>query len=333
MHVPDQQRLAAHHGHGHGHGHGHDHGHDHQGQQKSAGGPVIALLTEQRHLNDAALREARESLESEGCDVRIVAPERGDLFDIPDEAPLWDCILSRGRNLAALSILAAATNLGVLTINTPRLIELVRNKIAMQSLLVRHSMPVPRAWFASDPAVFRDVPHEYFPLIIKPFDGDSSAGLWMLFEPDDCELLPRTETERTLFIAQEYLATDGYDLKLYGIGSHVWAVRKPSPVTFPEAGPALMRPTEGSELIEMNSMLRDIALTCGRACGLELWGVDVAMTPNGPYVIEINDFPTYSSVPGAGELIARHVRTLIEIDQITRGAGQSNVHAIVRSSS
>lgn len=310
-----------------------DHGHGHQPLAARAGGPVVALLTERRHLQDTALREARAALEAGGCEVQIVAPERGDLFDIPAEAPLWDCILSRGRNLAALSILAAAANLGVLTINTPRAIELVRNKIAMQSLLGRHNMPMPRSWFASDPLAFREVARKYFPLIIKPFDGDGSAGLWLLSEPDDCALLPRADTERTLFIAQEYLSTDGYDLKLYGIGSQVWAVRKPSPVTFPQAGPALMRPTEGSEMIEMDAGLRDIALTCGRACGLELWGVDVAMTPNGPFVIEINDFPTYSSVPEAGALIAQHARTLIEIDQITRGAGQAQVHAIVRSPS
>ena len=36
------------------------------------------------------------------------------------------------------------------------------------------------------------------------------------------------------------------------------------------------------------------------------------MTPRGPYVIEVNDFPTYSAVPDAGAAIAQHVLALTD---------------------
>ena len=75
-------------------------------------------------------------------------------------------------------------------------------------------------------------------------------------------------------------------------------------------------------MVPVDSTLRDIALTCGRACGLELWGVDVAMTRNGPYVIEVNDFPAYSAVPGAGAAIARHTLTLVKANLLARNAGR-----------
>lgn len=309
------------------------HGHEPPAGREPNGQRVVALLAEQRHLANTALRDAQSCLEANGYLVQVVAPAAGDLFDSPAEAPRWDAVLSRGRNVAALSILAAAANLGVLTINTPKSIELVRNKIAMQSLLARHQMPLPRAWFAVEPATFRQVPNEYFPLIVKPFDGDGSAGLWFLGEPADCELIPAPATEKVLYIAQEYLPTDGWDIKLYGIGSQVWAVRKPSPVTFPTAGPALMRPAERAELFPIDPRLRDIALTCGRACEMELWGVDVALTPSGPFVIEVNDFPTYSAVPNAGELIAQHAMSLVELDLLMRRAGQAHMLSIVRQPS
>jgi glutathione synthase/RimK-type ligase-like ATP-grasp enzyme len=89
-------------------------------------------------------------------------------------------------------------------------------------------------------------------------------------------------------------------------------------------------PTEDAEMVEIDAELRDIALTCGRACGLELWGVDVAMTKDGPYVIEVNDFPTYSGIPEAGALIAQHTLTRIQSDIVVRQAGRGRMMSVVR---
>jgi ribosomal protein S6--L-glutamate ligase len=166
--------------------------------------------------------------------------------------------------------------------------------------------------------------------VVKPYDGDGSRGLGLLTEPADVKLLPPITGRRSLYLAQEYLATDGFDLKLYGIGSKVWAVRKPSPVSFSKPGPAEVTAVVDAELVDIDRQLADIALTCGRACHLELFGVDVAMTPNGPYVIEVNDFPTYSAVPGAGAAIAEHVLTLVEMHAVARAAGREHYRSIVR---
>lgn len=294
------------------------------------GGPTIALLVERRHLKNRALREAQRALEAGGCGVPLVVPDEGRLFDIPSEAPPWDAVLSRGRDLAGLGLLAAASALGVPAINAPQAIELVRNKIAMQAVLLEHGLPLPKTWFAADAAVFREIPAEMYPLIVKPYDGDGSRGLSLLSQPDDVDELSGLSGTQSLYLAQEFLETDGWDLKLYGIGARVWAVRKPSPVSFAGPGPAVMKPTKEAELVELDAQLRDIALTCGRACGLELWGVDVAVTPEGPYVIEVNDFPTYSAVPEAGEEIARYAMTRVQMEAVTREAGRDRMRAVVR---
>jgi ribosomal protein S6--L-glutamate ligase len=293
-------------------------------------GLTIALLAESRHLKNRALREVRRALEAEGCNVPLVVPDGGQLFDIPSQAPAWDAVLSRGRDLAGLGLLAAASALGVLAINAPRSIELVRNKIAMQAVLLEHGLPLPKTWFAADAAVFREVSPARFPLVVKPYDGDGSRGLSLLSQPDDVDELPGLSGTHSLYLAQEFLETDGWDLKLYGIGTKVWAVRKPSPVSFNGPGPAVVRSTKGAELVELDARLKDIALTCGRACGLDLWGVDVAVTPRGPYVIEVNDFPTYSAVPEAGEEIARHALTRVQMEALTREAGRDRMRAVVR---
>jgi glutathione synthase/RimK-type ligase-like ATP-grasp enzyme len=301
----------------------------------TAGGPTVAIIVERRHLGDRALVETRSALESAGCHVPLVVPDANHAFDIPSEAPPWDAVLSRGRDLAGLGMLAAVSALGVIAINTPESIELVRNKIAMHGVLLEQDLPLPKTWFASDASAFRRLPLDSFPLVVKPFDGDGSAGLALLTRPGDVDLLPELEGKQSVCLAQELLQTDGWDLKLYGIGNRVWAVRKPSPVTLLEPGAADVEigSKRDAELIKIDARLRDIALTCGRACGLELWGVDVAMTPRGPYVIEVNDFPTYSAVPDAGAAIAQHVLALTRINTAAQEMGRERMLSIVRSQS
>src|SRR5918999_4871905 len=195
-----------------------------------ADGPTVAIIVEQRHLGNQALIEARSTLESDRCRVPLVVPDANHAFDIPSEAPSWDAVLSRGRDLAGLGMLAAVSALGIIAINAPESIELVRNKIAMHAVLQEHGLPLPKTWFASDVGAFCSLSRDCFPLIVKPYDGDGSAGLALLTRPEDVDLLPALEGKRSLYLAQEFLESDGWDLKLYGIGNRVWAVRKPSPV-------------------------------------------------------------------------------------------------------
>jgi len=292
---------------------------------------AIAIIAERRHLENPSIREAHGAFEDAGYSVEVVVPGGERLFEIPDEPPPWEAALSRGRDLTGLAFLAATAALGVLAINTPHSIELVRNKVAMQAVLLQHGLPMPRTWFAARPEVFRRVAHEQFPLVVKPYDGDGARGLWLLSRPEDADRLPQLGDDRSIYLAQTHLETDGFDLKLYGIGSRIWAVRKPSPVRFPGPGPAEMRVTDGAQMVTLDPQLRDIALTCGRACGLDLWGVDVAMTPSGPVVIEVNDFPTYSAVPQAGALIAEHVLGRLNIEAVLGSAGRDKALSVIRT--
>jgi ribosomal protein S6--L-glutamate ligase len=291
----------------------------------------IAFIVDRRYLADQALSGALAWLRAEGCRVELIVPDGNEqLFPVPREAPAWDAVVTRGRALAGFGLLAAAAARGVMPVNSPAAIELVRNKVAMQARLMDHGIPVPRTWFAAHAGVFERLSPEYFPLVVKPFDGDGARGLALLTGPADVRLLPRPRGRRGLYLAQEWLETDGWDLKLYGIGSRMWAVRKPSPVDLSRAGPARVSPVEGATIVSLDAELRDIGLTCGRACGLELWGVDVARTPGGPVVIEVNDFPTYSAIPEAGSAIARHTMTLARMHRAAREAGFGRLHVFSR---
>ena len=291
--------------------------------------PSVAVVAEQRHLGNVALTDAFAALDDAGVRVELVVPDASGLYEVPTRRPDWSLVTSRGRDEAGLAVLAGAAALGVPTLNHPRSIELVRNKIAMMATLADHGLPLPRTWFSHDLDTFTRLPAECFPLVVKPYDGDGAKGLAMLLSPADVHLLAGLPPSR-LYLAQQYLPSGGWDLKLYGIGARVWAVRKPAPVRFDGAGPAAVVTGGSSELVGLDARLRDIALTCGRACRLDLWGVDVAMTPDGPFVIEVNDFPTYTAVPHAGEHIASLVLSTLEIEALSAGMGGRHLANIVR---
>ena len=226
-------------------------------------GPVVALIAERRHLANPTLRAARRRLVATGCQVPFIVPGEERLYAVPAERPAWDAALSRGRDLAGLGLLAAAEALGVRAVNRSAAIELVRNKIAMQAVLREHGLPLPRTWFAAHADVFRAIPPTCFPLVVKPFDGDGARGLALLTTPDDVDRLPRGDGRRELFLAQEFLETDGWDLKLYGIGNQVWAVRKPSPVRFTGPGPARISHVVGAEMVAVDATLRQLTTAMG----------------------------------------------------------------------
>jgi ribosomal protein S6--L-glutamate ligase len=291
---------------------------------------TIGLIAERRHLRTRALVDLRGALGAEGWRLDVVVPDDETVYGIAADPPPWDLAMSRGRDLAGLGILATAAAAGIPALNSPAAIELVRNKVAMHATLLRHRVPVPATWFAHHPRLFERLDAGVFPLVVKPYDGDGSAGISLLERPEDARLVLAPPDGRRLFVAQTLLETGGVDLKLYGIGRQIWAVRKSSPVRFDGPGPARLVDVGESELVELDGAMREMATTCGHAFGLELFGVDVALTPQGPVVIEVNDFPTYSAVPGAGEALASHALRTARLHRFYRSVGKDRLRSLVR---
>ena len=102
-----------------------------------------------------------------------------------------------------------------------------------------------------------------------------------------------------LVVAQEFVDSGSIDVKLYGIGHELWAVRRPSPLT----GSSLEPP----QRLELTPELAQLARACGEAFGLELYGVDVLLSSRGPLVVDVNEFPNYTGVDEAPAAIAEFV--------------------------
>jgi ribosomal protein S6--L-glutamate ligase len=236
------------------------------------------------------------ALRARGHDVFLIDPEgiaaeAGDRDWLDD----LDLVVGRGRSLALLCLLAWAESAGTPTINRRAAIAAVHNKAEMAVRLAAAGVPAPKTFLGRQGELAATVPENSYPLILKPSFGDNCRGLEIVGRPAE---LAAVKWPEPLVLAQEFLPTDGNDLKLYVIGDEVWAVRKPSPLTG-RKGPA--------ELIALTPALEGLARRCGTLFGLELFGVDCLDGGTGTVVIEVNEFPNYTGVPGADDKLADYV--------------------------
>lgn len=266
----------------------------------------FGVIVERRYLKQEMPGALIRTLNAKGIETDVICPqlcrfdpetgivctEDGGRFDLNS----YDVIVSRNRQPHGLAMLAYTAAAGILAVNTHTSTQRVRNKATMAIALSQAGAPSPPTFLADDVSVLAGLPRECFPLILKPIYGDNCQGLCLVRRPEE---LGDLHWGDALVLAQHYLPNDGFDLKLYVCGRRVFAVRKPSP--FNGDLSALPQP------VQANPSMIELALRCGDIFGLDIYGVDTIETLDGLAVIEVNEFPNFTGVLGAGDLIADYI--------------------------
>jgi ribosomal protein S6--L-glutamate ligase len=94
-------------------------------------------------------------------------------------------------------------------------------------------------------------------------------------------------------------------LKVYVVGTEVFGVRKRSLVLSSE--PRSEQKSQEGLPCEVSDEVRDIAIRCGKALGLGLYGLDVLEAESGPKVVDLNSFPSYRGAADAAPLITDYI--------------------------
>ncbi len=155
---------------------------------------------------------------------------------------------------------------------------------------------------ASDPALSTS---SDWPLIIKSrfsHRGDLVDKLKNLEQLET--LLANWSQEPVVF--QEFIAGDGWDIKLWIIDQHVFAARRRTPLESGASKEDFPIPAD-----ELPVEWRDLALAVGRAFKMPLYGVDLLITEKGPLIVDVNAFPGFRGVPGASEAMVDLVERLL----------------------
>ena len=267
---------------------------------RAVGETGLVVLVEERYLRQRQPAGMVAALRARGVRVSVVDPELlvHDLRSAPSIARAA-AVVARGRSLRLLTAMVVAEQFEVRTVNRSSAVVAVRDKAAMAAALTAASLPTPATWVGALPELARSIPSAVYPLVLKPVFGDNAQGIRVVAGPEELKRLPWPED---VALAQRFVPGDGTDVKVYAVGDRQWAVRVPSPL--PQYGEASRR---APERVPLTSELAGLAAHCGRLFGLELFGVDCLCTPDGPVVVEVNDFPNYRGVPEADEALADHV--------------------------
>jgi ribosomal protein S6--L-glutamate ligase len=270
----------------------------------------IAVIAERRYLSHAQPSGMIGSLRRMGHSVLVLDPESnalevGKMGWIEDV----DVAIARGRSWGVLCLLDWLEREGVRSINSRSAIAAVHNKAEMAVALASAGIPTPRTWLGPVERLAVQIPAQDYPVIIKPLFGDNCRGLEIV---NDAQQLRQLHWSEPTALAQKFIAGLESDLKLYCIGAEVWAVRKPSPLAKSSSQPRNGK----AELVPLTAGLRGLTQRCGELFNLELFGVDCIETEQGPLVIEVNEFPNYSAVPGADEKLSNFVLAFAKQERV-----------------
>lgn len=223
-----------------------------------------------------------------GIAYSIAEESLASLHDLPLRHDLY---LLKSYTELSLSLAGALDACGANLINPYAGCVAARNKIVCYQMLREAGVPVPKAWITADPALLKELVQRC-PLIVKPYMGWRGEGIQLV--RDERDLAALASLNQTALI-QEYVENDGEDLRVYVAGEEVFGIRKRfSSSSFAQDG----------EPIPVSAEIRDIALRCGHAFGLRLYGIDIIEGNSGPKVVDVNYFPGYKGVPGAAGSVA-----------------------------
>ncbi|WP_448621975.1 ATP-grasp domain-containing protein [Geodermatophilus sp. URMC 65] len=261
----------------------------------------LCFIVEEKYENDVMPGAVADVLRSWGHHVDVLRPNAAvaDLWDVlPSDSTGYDAfVLKTVSSGPGLSLLEAAAAAGITTVNDHRAIRLARDKAVAAVRARAAGIPFPRTYFASRSALLHQIPPSAYPLVVKPNNGSSCEQVLRVDTPSELSQLDLEDSGHLL--AQPYLPNPGYDLKLYNTGDEVFAAVRRSPL---HPGADVVE-----EPIPVTPELRSLALAVGRAFRLDIYGLDVVETPDGPVVLDVNDFPSFGMVPEAAWRLARTV--------------------------
>ena len=126
-----------------------------------------------------------------------------------------------------LTILEGAESVGIPTINNSRAIRLIRDKAVAVAFAQACGLPIPVTYFVGHPRALVKVPHDVYPVVVKPSNGTSLKDIHLVHTPE--EMAKLTLDEQTYYLAMHYVENAGFDIKLYVTGQEVHELSKVLP--------------------------------------------------------------------------------------------------------
>jgi glutathione synthase/RimK-type ligase-like ATP-grasp enzyme/gamma-glutamyl:cysteine ligase YbdK (ATP-grasp superfamily) len=258
----------------------------------------IAVLLDPADPFTASSTETIDRLERVAADmnVHVARIDASELRRLPEYDALFIRSLT-GVTLPSFQFALRAEALDMPVIDDSQSIIRCGNKVFLEELLRRESVPLPRTRIVTQHSPWSVLEELGLPFVIKSPDGSFSAGVHKIATRDDYETWARELLAHSpLLIAQEWLPTE-FDWRItvldgqllfaarYFMARDHWQIRTE------EGGVERYGKVEAISRDDAPADVVDTALRAARLIGRGMYGVDLKETATGPVVIEVNDNP------------------------------------------
>jgi ribosomal protein S6--L-glutamate ligase len=249
-----------------------------------------------------------------------------------DELPYYDAVIPRigaAITFYGTAVVRQFEMMGTFCVNESVAISRSRDKLRSLQLLSRKGVGLPRTGFANRPDNTKDLIKNVggAPLVIKLLEGTQGIGV-VLADTDKAaeSIIDAFMGLKANILVQEFIAeAGGADIRCFVVGDKVVASMKRQGAEG-EFRSNLHRGGSAS-VIKLSKEERATAVNAAKVMGLNVCGVDVLQSNNGPVVMEVNSTPGLEGIEEATKKdIAQMIIEFIEVkakpnQTKTRGKG------------
>jgi ribosomal protein S6--L-glutamate ligase len=218
--------------------------------------------------------------------------------------PKYDCIYAKGSFRYAALLQTITSTLGTSTYMPirPYAFETGHDKLLTQLLLQQKKIPMPATYLSSTVIAAKKILKRLnFPIIMKFPHGAQGKGVMFAESIASANsILDALHALKQPFILQEYVDTDGIDMRLIVVGDKVVAAMKR--IAGSDDKRANIHAGGRGEALNPDSITKKIAVKAAKAMGCDICAVDMLESPKGPLVIEINLSPGLQGISAATKI-------------------------------
>ncbi len=212
----------------------------------------------------------------------------------------YDCVYARGSFKYA-SLLRGISTLIRKSYNPlkPSSYTIAHDKLLTHMKLQDSDIPQPTTYLAGNAEVARDILKRItFPIVIKMPAGTHGKGVMIADSYESASsMLDVLALLRQQFIIQEFINTDGKDVRAIVVGDKVVAAMQRQAVTG-EVRANIHAGGTGTR-IELDAKTKKIAIETAKVLGAEVCAVDILPSSKGPLVLEVNVSPGLQGITEA----------------------------------
>lgn len=221
-----------------------------------------------------------------------------------EELPYYDAVIPRiGASVTfyGTAVVRQFEMMGTFSVNESVAISRSRDKLRSLQLLSRKDVGLPRTGFANKPDNIKDLIKNVggAPLVIKLLEGTQVIGVVLADTDKNAEsIIEAFMGLKANILVQEFIKeAGGADIRCFVIGGKVVAAMKRQGAEG-EFRSNLHRGGSAT-LVKLSKAERATAVNAAKVMGLNVCGVDILQSNNGPVVMEVNSSPGLEGIETA----------------------------------